>query len=286
LLKGVAAAVGVIFIWSGFVVFSRAGVNSALTPYDIAALRFMVAGTLVIPFVKSWWPRHLRVHAIVILALCGPGAAYAMLMYNGLVDASAAYAGVFANGTIPIFTIILALLVTGDKPKFGQILAISIIILGGALVGYEGMTSGGDNLVQGIILLVSASAVLSVYIYGVQYWKVTPRQALILVNLPNTLIFLPLWYFFLPSGLAETDTSMILFQAFFQGLGPGFFAVILFTMVAIHLGPVPTAGISASIPASAALLAIPVLSEFPAPIEWTGIGIVTAGLLFLILRRH
>ena len=57
--KGLIAACFILVIWSGFIVFSRAGVLSGLTPYDVAALRFLVAGALTVPFAWWWWPRHL-----------------------------------------------------------------------------------------------------------------------------------------------------------------------------------------------------------------------------------
>lgn len=285
MLIGIASAIGVIFIWSGMIVFSRAGVMTALTPYDLSALRFMVAGTLVLPFLRSWWPHHLSLRAMVVMMLCGPGTIYSLLLYLGLSEASAAYAGVFANGSLPIFTMVVAYLIARDTPGPTQLLAIGIIIMGGILLGIPGMATGGADTVLGIIFFLGASAVLAVYIFGLRYWRVTPRQALALINLPNALIYLPLWYFLLPTGLAEVELSTILFQAFFQGLGPGFFALILFALAAIHLGPTATAGFSASVPATAALLAIPVLSEYPSLIEWCGIAAVTAGMALLMLKR-
>ena len=282
---GLASAVAVIFIWSGFIVFSRAGVITSLTPYDIAALRFMVAGAVTLPFAWAWWPRHLPLRVTALLALTGPGALYSMLMFNGLGEASAAYGGVFANGSLPIFTVLLLLLVTGQRPNSKQLFAIAVIVLGGVLLGWRGMTNGGPNVAVGIALFLTASAVLSVYIYGLKRWHLTPRQALAVVNIPNTILFLPLWYLLLPSGLAEAELTTVLWQALFQGLGPGFLAVILFTLAAVHLGPTPTAGFSAVVPATAAVLAIPVLSEVPSALEWAGIVTATVGLGLLMRSR-
>ena len=222
LFLGLGAAVAVICIWSGFIVFSRAGVTTGLTAYDISALRFAVAGALVLPFTLAWWPRHLSVWALITIMICGPGATYSILVYLGLTNASAAYAGVFANGSLPIFTAILTFAFARELPGKAQFGAIALIILGGVLVGYRGMTSGGADVLSGIALFLTASAVLSIYIYGVRFWALTPKQALVAVNIPNAVLFLPVWFFFLPSGMAETDTSVILFQAAFQGLGPGF----------------------------------------------------------------
>ena len=76
--------------------------------------------------------------------------------------------------------------------------------------------------------------------------------------------------------IAETPLSSTLFQALFQGLGPGFLAVIFFALSTTHLGPTATAGFSAVVPATAALLAIPVLYEIPTTLEWAGIVTVTS----------
>jgi len=282
---GVGSAIAVIFIWSGFIVFSRVGAITSLTAFDMTALRFGVASLLVLPFLWKWWPRHLSFKAKAIISLSGPGAIYSVLVYLGLSEASAAYGGVFANGSLPIFTMMLLVLISGERPRKAQLLAIMIIVGGGLLVAYPGMTSGGDNLLTGIVLFLSASALLSVYIIGIRRWALTPRQALALVNIPNALIFLPIWYFLLPSGLADTDPSMVVFQAAFQGIGPGFLAVVFFALAATHLGPTVTAGFSAAVPATAALLAVPVLSEMPSLLEWIGIATVTAGLALLVAKR-
>ena len=281
---GLACATVIIFIWSGFIVFSRAGVTGGLTAHDLTALRFIVAGVITLPFVWAWWPRHLPWRPVLMLSLCGPGAIYSALMFSGLENATAAYGGVFANGSLPLFTMLLVLLVSGVTPGRRQILAVGIIALGGVAVSWRGMT-GGDDALAGIALFLLASAVLSIYIHGVGHWGITPRQALAVINVPNAILFLPVWYFLLPSTISTAPVEIIVLHGLFQGLGPGFIAVILFALAATHLGPTPTAGFSASVPASAALLAVPVLGEVPGPLEWTGIVIVTLGLALLIARR-
>lgn len=283
-LVGVASAVGVIFIWSGFIVFSRMGVATALTPYDISALRFMVAGAITLPFIWRWWPRHLGWRKVALLVATGPGSIYAIMMYFGLQTAPAAYAGVFANGTLPVFAMLLAALIAREVPGPRRAVAVGAIIAGGVMVAWTGLGAGVD-VVEGVALFTTASAILSIYIFSLGRWGVGPFQALAVINIPNMAIFLPLWWFALPSGLAEAADFDIAFQALYQGLGPGFLALILFTLSTIHLGATPTAGFSAAVPAGAALLAIPVLGETPTPLEWAGIGLVTLGLIVLVFRR-
>lgn len=282
---GLFAAFGVLVIWSGFIVFSRAGVQTALTAGDITALRFMVTGVLTLPFAWAWWPRHLGLTPIVLIVLCGSGALYAMLVYMGLRYTSAAYAGVFTNGALPFFTVLLVTVFTGALPNRLQLISLVIVTLGAILVAVTGIRTTGEGAVLGIFLFLTAAAIQSIYIFGVRRWRLTPRQALVVINVPNAIVFLPLWYFLLPSGLAQADTGTILFQAAYQGLGPGILAMVCFALAANHLGPTHTAGFSAAVPASAALLAIPVLSEIPGPMEWAGIALVTIGLLMLVRAR-
>ncbi|MEM1352735.1 MAG: DMT family transporter [Pseudomonadota bacterium] len=279
---GLASALGVVVIWSGFIVFSRMGVDTALTAYDITALRFFVAGLVTLPFVWRWWPRHLPFGAVYLLALCGPGALYSVIMYLGLENATAAYGGVFANGSLPIFTIILVAVFAGERPTAREFAGVLTIIAGASLLGVSGMNGEARNVATGIVLFLAASAILSFYLFGVRFWNITPRQALVLVNVPNALVYLPIWHVALPSGLAQAETSAILFQALYQGLGPGLLAVILFALATVHIGPTATAGFSAAVPASAALLAMPVLHEIPTRLSWVGILLVTVGILVIV----
>lgn len=282
---GLLAAIGVLCVWSGFIIFGRAGVLAGLTPADMVAGRFMVAGTLVLPFTWKWWPRHLPLRIQIAMAMVGPGFAYSLLMFSGLANASAAYAGVFSNGALPLFTMLLVLILNAAAPKRMEVLAASVIIAGSVLVGWSGLNAGGKDVAQGIVMFLIASALVAGYLYLVRQWHVTPRQALVVANVPNAILFLPVWYVFLPSTMMEVDREMVVAQLLFQGLGPGIFALSLFTMAAYHLGPTPMAMIAATVPASATLLAIPTLGEVPTPLEWIGITVVTLGLGLMLKAR-
>ncbi|MGB0926071.1 MAG: DMT family transporter [Pikeienuella sp.] len=282
---GLISAVGVIFVWSGFVVFSRMGLTSALTPYDVAALRFAVAGLATLPFAWAWWPRHLPLRVQALIALTGPGIIYGMMMYLGLARAPAAYGGVFANGSLPIFTMLLGVFIAGEKPGPRRVIAVGVIVAGAVMLGWRGMTAGQGDVIIPIALFLGASMTLSIYIFSVRRWNLTPTQALAVVNIPNTLVFLPLWYFALPSNMVAAEMSDMIFQALFQGLGPGFLAVILIALTSIHLGPTPAAGFAAVVPAVAAVAAIPLLGEVPTPLEWGGVITVSVGLGLLLIRQ-
>ncbi len=51
--RGALYGLAAVIIWASFIVVSRLGVKTSLTPWDIAAIRFSVAGSLLLPYVMS-----------------------------------------------------------------------------------------------------------------------------------------------------------------------------------------------------------------------------------------
>src|SRR5262249_58133425 len=50
-LRGALYGLAAVSIWSGWIVVARLGLRTSLTPWDIAALRFGVAGLILLPYV-------------------------------------------------------------------------------------------------------------------------------------------------------------------------------------------------------------------------------------------
>ena len=48
--RGAIYGLAAVCIWASFIVVSRLGVTTGMTPWDIAAIRFMVAGLLLLPY--------------------------------------------------------------------------------------------------------------------------------------------------------------------------------------------------------------------------------------------
>lgn len=284
-LVGYLCGLGFIAIWSGFIVFARLGVTGNLTPYDITALRFLVSSLVTLPFVVFHWPRHLSLGKILLLALIGPGAVYSVLIYSGLDFSPAAFAGVFANATMPIFTALFAWLWLGERLTRSTGVAIAVILIGAVSVAYQSFNAANASNLTGLPFFIAGSVSLAAYVVLLRRSRLTTRQTLAIINLPNALVFLPIWFFFLPSTLGVAGIDEILLQALFQGLGPGFFGLIFFTYAIQTLGPTPVAGFAAVVPATATLLAIPVLGETLNLIEWGGVVIVTGGLALLLLKK-
>jgi len=73
--------------------------------------------------------------------------------------------------------------------------------------------------------------------------------------------------------------SEIVLQGAYQGLGPSVLAVLLFTTAVRTIGPSATAAMMAMVPGMVALVAIPVLGEWPSLLAWAGLFLATGGIL-------
>jgi len=52
-VRGALYGLAAVSIWSGWIVVARLGLRASLTPWDIAALRFGVAGLLLLPYLLN-----------------------------------------------------------------------------------------------------------------------------------------------------------------------------------------------------------------------------------------
>src|SRR6266481_3314227 len=106
---GAVCATAAVAIWAGWLVMMRVGVNTTLTAFDLTALRFGVAGVVLLPVVlrrglalnRLGWPGFT---AVVI----GAGAPVQLLVGAGLSFAPVAHASVLSYGISPLIVAGLA----------------------------------------------------------------------------------------------------------------------------------------------------------------------------------
>ena len=110
-LYGLAA----VCIWAAFIVVSRFGVRTSLTPWDITAIRYSMAGLLLFPYLASKGLAIDRLGWLGLLAIIvGCGAPPVLLVNAGLLFAPAAHAGALYPGVSPLIVVVLAAIFLGD----------------------------------------------------------------------------------------------------------------------------------------------------------------------------
>lgn len=83
-VRGAFHGLVAVCIWAAFIVVSRHGVSTTLTPWDVAAIRFTVAGALLLPYVirKGFALERLGWIGICAIIL-GCGAPMVLLVNTG-----------------------------------------------------------------------------------------------------------------------------------------------------------------------------------------------------------
>src|SRR5215813_6022068 len=103
---GIAFASLSVVLFSSFTLVSRLGLTHALKLPDLAALRFGIGGTLLLPVLLRHGLRGVSLRAAAMLALLG-GLGFAPLAYAGFALAPAAHGAVLLHGNYPLFTALL-----------------------------------------------------------------------------------------------------------------------------------------------------------------------------------
>src|SRR5262249_47507668 len=113
---GAIYGLAAVCIWASFIVVSRLGVRTSLTPWDVAAIRFTVAGVLLLPHLAR---KGLAVDRLgwvgVIAIVTGCGAPMVLLVNAGLLFAPAAHGGALFPGVMPLMVAILAAMILRES---------------------------------------------------------------------------------------------------------------------------------------------------------------------------
>lgn len=290
---GAACALAVLAIWTSFILVARTSARHALSPLDIAFLRFAFSGALALPFIVG------RRHALR-RGLGGPdawrrgaalaasaGVGYCLLAYSGFFFAPAAHAAVLLPGSLPLWTALVAAALLGERITPARAAGLALILAGDALVGGHSIVQalqGEGAAWKGDLLFLAASACWAVYGVLCRRWRVGAIDATLAIAGGCVVSYVPLYAALVasgavPSGLATAPWPEIAFQAVYQGGFAMLIAGIAFTQVVATFGPVRTTMLTAIVPVLAALAAVPLLDEPLSPAALGGLACVTAGLL-------
>src|SRR6201994_2177798 len=129
-LRGAACGLAAVSIWSGWIVVARLGLRTSLTPWDIAALRFGVAGLILLPYVFNQGLAFDRLGSVGLAAIVLGGAAPVFLANSGLLFAPVAHAGALFPGVMPLMVALLAAALLREEFTAGKKLGFAIILAG------------------------------------------------------------------------------------------------------------------------------------------------------------
>jgi len=277
LLIGWICAGLLLLVWTGFHLVSRFVVRDGLTPWDVAMLRYGGAFLCVLPLLAlRGLPRIAPRRLPAILLFAGFG--FPIGAYAGYQLAPAAHGATVMAAGLPAVTALLGLAAGLGRLTRRRLAGLAVIIAGSVLLAWT--TSGAwAGAWRGDLLFLAAVSSWAVYTLLVQRWTLPALDTTIALGLLAAPVFLPIWLFALPSGMASASWGVILSQAAFQGAGAAVVAGILYTRSVAALGPAATTMIGAAVPALVAITAWPLLGEALSPLAILAVLLVSGGML-------
>jgi drug/metabolite transporter (DMT)-like permease len=276
---GTACALAAVSIWAGWSVFTRQAVTTNLDAWDIAALRFGVAGLLLSPVVirrglavgRLGWPG-------LALLIAGLGAPYVLVVAAGLRFAPAADQGALNPGCMPFFVGLIAAFVLAERLSPTRKAGLALILAGAAVMLVRSGAAWNAERRFGDAMFLAASFLTACGTVVIRRAKLDPLHAAALVATGSLVVCLPVYLALRRTGVALLPLATLAPQAFFQGVVVTIVGMFLYARAVSILGALHAAAFGALVPALSALFAIPVLGEWPSGTAWAGIILVSAGV--------
>jgi hypothetical protein len=114
-VRGALCGLLAVSIWAANIVVGGLGLRSSLTPWDIAAIRFSVAGLVLLPYLIQRGAALDRLGWMGLAALVLGGAPTVLLSNAGLLFAPAAHAGALFPGVMPLMVVALAVPMLNER---------------------------------------------------------------------------------------------------------------------------------------------------------------------------
>lgn len=277
--SGWVAVFAIVCIWSGFILVTRHGGTGTLTSWDIAMLRFGVGALIAVFFLPQVVLPPLRV--IALFSFFG-GVGYAVAVYAAFRMAPAAHASVLLPGTLPFATAVIAWLWLGQKPSPRHHAALAAVLAGVILTAADSLSRGSQlssTQIAGDLLFLCGSSSWAVFTLLLGRYSVQPLAATVATTLGSAVCYLPVWWLFLPSRLAQASVIEIATQALYQGVLVVFVSMLLYSFAVSRLGSHTVALQMAFVPVISALAAVPLLGEPISLLTWGGLIAVTTGAM-------
>jgi drug/metabolite transporter (DMT)-like permease len=269
------AAVG---IWAGNIVVGGLGLRSSLTPWDIAAIRFAVAGSLLLPYLLRAGLAFDRLGSIGLVALVLGGAPTVLLANAGLLFAPAAHAGALFPGAVPLLVALIAAAIL--KEPFGRAKRIGFALITSGVAAIVWGAGGTIGTVQNIghLLFLAAALAWACYTVAMRRARLDGIHAGAISAVGSAVVYLPPYALMAGTSLFAASLNAIALQALVQGVLTAVVSYFLYGSAVAILGASRGAAFAALCPAMTALLAIPLLGEWPSAIDWIAIVLISIGV--------
>jgi drug/metabolite transporter (DMT)-like permease len=276
--RGALFGLAAVSIWAGNIVVAGLGLRSSLTPWDITAIRFAVAGLVLLPFLMRRGLALDRLGWLGVAALVLGGAPTVMLANAGLLFAPASHAGALFPGVMPLMVAVLAAITL--KEAFTPQKKAGLALIATGVVGIVWGSGGTIGTTQNIghLFFLGAALAFACYTVAMRRARLDGLHAAAISAVGSMLIYLPPYSILAGSGLFDASPGAIALQALVQGLLTAVVSYVAYGLAVGILGASSGSAFAASCPAMTAFMAIPILGEWPSAIDWMAIALISVGV--------
>jgi drug/metabolite transporter (DMT)-like permease len=278
-LKGAVYGVAAVAIWAGWSVMTRLAVTTSLDAWDITALRYGVAGLILVPVLLQRGLARDRLGWLgLALFIAGQGAPYALVAASGLRFAPARDQGALNPGCMPLFVALIAATALREKLSTARKLGLSLILCGALVIISSPGAAWSASRTLGDSLFLVAAFLTAGFTVVMRQAELAPLHTAALVSTGSLAIYLPIYFALYGTRLTQLPLAEFAVQAIFQGVVVTIVALLLYSRAVAILGAPEGAAFGALVPALSALFAIPFLGEWPSATDWVAIALISAGV--------
>ena len=282
LFYGVGFGLLAAFIWGGWPVFSKMANLQSITPWDITAIRFIVAGALLLPLliIRFRLTRQLLFKGFVLSI--GAGVPYVLTATVGLTYAPSSHFGIIAPSTMLLFTTLGSIFLIGEKITPLRLFGVGCIFFGVIIVGASSVGHISATTLRGDLMFVCCGLLWSSYTLLCKYWSIDAWMATALVSVLSLILYLPGYLFYFADNLLSLPVPVLLQQGLIQGVMTAILALFFYSKAISLLGSAKGSVFAALVPPITLFLAVILLGEGITWAEQLGIICVSSGILFAL----
>ncbi|MCK1641600.1 DMT family transporter [Bradyrhizobium sp. 157] len=277
-VRGALYGLAAVSIWSGWIVVARLGLKTSLTPWDIAALRFVVAGVLLLPYVLQKGLAFERLGLIGLAAIVLGGGAPVLLANTGLLFAPAAHAGALFPGVMPLAVAVLAAAFLHEAFTGAKKIGFALIMMGIAGIAWGTAGAIDPRQTTGHALFLASAFAWACYTVAMRRARLDGLHAAGIAAVGALMLYVPVYFLAEGTSLGRASWGDVALQAFVQGVLTAIVSLVFYGRAVSLLGASSGAAFAALSPVMTAVMAIPILGEWPVTLDWIAIASISAGV--------
>ena len=278
-IRGSLYGLAAVSIWASWIVAVRLGIRTSLAPWDIVAIRFGVAGLILLPYLLKKGLAIDRLGRLGLAAIIlGGGAPVVLVSYGGLLFAPATHAACLFTALIPLCVAILAAVVLGEAFTVAKRIGLVLIVIGVLGIGWGAGGTIGSRQNIGDAMFISAGMLFACYTVAMRKARLGGLHAAAIAAVGSLITYVPVYAILSGTSLFNAPWCDLALQAFVQGFLTPVISLLLYGRAVSLLGASNGSAFAALAPAIIAILAIPILGEWPATSDWIAMLLISGGV--------